>query len=249
MKSRMMRQGEQFTDPTRRAVELAGQEARQLGHPAVGDAHLLLGLLGERRGIVGRALRRNGVELDASRKVLRSGESPRQVDQEYVPELDLSGRRALQVAMHESMARCNVGIHPAHLLLGIISVEGVAVSLITAQGAAPSDLVERVSPKLGLYRAEGTQVLEDRLTTLDAYLRAVQKHEEVALAISQATDRAAAAREIARVLDLTEPQGWLIGDMPLDFATQGGLQALEAERQELARRLALQPKVRETRGT
>ncbi len=236
-----MRQGDQFTGPMRRAVELAGQEASQLSHPAVGDAHLLLGLLGERRGVVGRALRRNGVELVASREALRSGESPQQVDEEYVPQLDLSGRRALQVAMHESMARCNVGIHPTHLLLGIISVEGAAVSLITAQGAAPSKLVERVSAKLEPFRAEGAQILEERLTTLNAYLSAVQKREEVALAISQATDRAAAAREVARVLGLSEPQGWLIGEMPLDFATQDGLKALEAERHELARRLASQP--------
>ena len=55
---------ERFTDRARRAVVLAQDEARSLGHNFLGTEHLLLGLVVEGAGVAGRALA--GVGLDAA---------------------------------------------------------------------------------------------------------------------------------------------------------------------------------------
>ena len=54
---------ERFTDPARKAVVLAQEEARDLNHNYLGTEHLLLGVLREGAGAAPRALRRLGIEL------------------------------------------------------------------------------------------------------------------------------------------------------------------------------------------
>jgi DNA gyrase/topoisomerase IV subunit A len=56
--------------------------------------------------------------------------------------------------------------------------------------------------------------------------------------ISNAADRQSGASEIASLLGLSETQAHAVGDMPLDMVTRGGLEALEAERHDLERRLS-----------
>ncbi len=56
-----------FTDRARRAVQIAGEEARLLKHNYVGTEHLLLGLLGEGEGVAAKALESLGVSLEAVR--------------------------------------------------------------------------------------------------------------------------------------------------------------------------------------
>lgn len=113
----------------------------------------------------------------------------------------------------------------------------MACNVIRVQGAKPLELVERVRRKLGATASEGIQTLEVRLSALDAYLRAANRHDEVTRVIREAPGRAEAVAEIARLLELTESQARLVGDMPLDMATQEGVEALVAERKDLLRRL------------
>ena len=54
---------ERFTDPARRAVVLAQEEARDLDHHYLGTEHLLLGVLREGSGAAARALQRLGIEV------------------------------------------------------------------------------------------------------------------------------------------------------------------------------------------
>jgi ATP-dependent Clp protease ATP-binding subunit ClpA len=54
---------ERFTDPARRAVVLAQEEARDLDHHYLGTEHLLLGVLREGSGTAARALQRLGIEV------------------------------------------------------------------------------------------------------------------------------------------------------------------------------------------
>ena len=56
-----------FAPPSRRALELAIEEARSLRHNYVGTEHLLLGLIGEGEGVAAKAL----LELGADRKRVR----------------------------------------------------------------------------------------------------------------------------------------------------------------------------------
>lgn len=56
-----------LTPRTKRVIELAVEEARQMGHPNIGTEHLLLGLVQEADGIAGEVLRSLGVSLEAVR--------------------------------------------------------------------------------------------------------------------------------------------------------------------------------------
>jgi ATP-dependent Clp protease ATP-binding subunit ClpC len=61
---------ERFTDRTRRAVVLAQEESRQLGHGYIGGEHLLLGLL--RENTAGTAAVSLGVTLEQARRAVRA---------------------------------------------------------------------------------------------------------------------------------------------------------------------------------
>ena len=56
-----------LTPRTKRVIELAVDEARQMGHPNIGTEHLLLGLVQETEGIAAEVLRSLGVNLDKVR--------------------------------------------------------------------------------------------------------------------------------------------------------------------------------------
>ncbi|MDO8349249.1 MAG: Clp protease N-terminal domain-containing protein, partial [Planctomycetota bacterium] len=56
-----------FTPRAKKVLELAMEEASAIGHSYIGTEHLLLGLLGEARGVAAFALRECGVDLAAAR--------------------------------------------------------------------------------------------------------------------------------------------------------------------------------------
>ncbi|MCK4245182.1 MAG: ATP-dependent Clp protease ATP-binding subunit [Candidatus Omnitrophica bacterium] len=55
---------------SKKALELAVEEARALGHNYIGTEHLLLGLVRERNGIAAQVLAKLGVSLEKTRKVI-----------------------------------------------------------------------------------------------------------------------------------------------------------------------------------
>ena len=57
-----------FTPRAKRVIELALDEARQLGHNYVGTEHLLLGLIREGEGVAAQVLKNLGVDLESARK-------------------------------------------------------------------------------------------------------------------------------------------------------------------------------------
>jgi ATP-dependent Clp protease ATP-binding subunit ClpC len=62
-----------FAKPTRRALQVAAEEASRLGHTHVGPEHLLLALLADTATVAGDLLSRNGLQLDAVRKDIAQG--------------------------------------------------------------------------------------------------------------------------------------------------------------------------------
>jgi ATP-dependent Clp protease ATP-binding subunit ClpC len=66
-----------FTPRAKRSLELAMEEATDLGHDYIGSEHLLLGLLREGDGVAGQALRALGLEVDTVRKEVVSILGPR----------------------------------------------------------------------------------------------------------------------------------------------------------------------------
>jgi ATP-dependent Clp protease ATP-binding subunit ClpA len=63
---------EQLTAPARRAMALAEEEARQLGHGYIGTEHVLLGVLRAQWGPIAMVLRDAGVTLEAMRAQVRA---------------------------------------------------------------------------------------------------------------------------------------------------------------------------------
>lgn len=57
-----------FTPRAKRVLELAFDEARQLGHTYIGTEHILLGLIREGEGVAARVLRNLNVDLEKVRK-------------------------------------------------------------------------------------------------------------------------------------------------------------------------------------
>src|SRR5260370_40253738 len=61
---------ERFTVPATRVLNLTQDEAERMEQPAIGTAHLLLGLLREPDGLASRILAEFGLETDAARDTL-----------------------------------------------------------------------------------------------------------------------------------------------------------------------------------
>lgn len=119
-------------------VELAPQEARELGHPYVGSEHILLGLLREGEGVAAQVLRKFGAEAEKLRSITehllgsvrpeRRAEAPvregrPEPSPRALPAVPLS-RSVRNVLLHlaneEAALLKSPLIQPEHLLLGIL---------------------------------------------------------------------------------------------------------------------------------
>jgi ATP-dependent Clp protease ATP-binding subunit ClpC len=97
---------ERFTDRARRVLVLAQEEARLLNHSFMGTEHILLGLIGEEKGVAAVALERCGISLEAARNQVEEivGSSPDRLEgsSQFTPRakklLELSLREALQLS-------------------------------------------------------------------------------------------------------------------------------------------------------
>ena len=61
-----------FTPRAKRVLEMAFDEARQLGHNYIGTEHILLGLIREGEGVAAQVLKNLGVDLENARKQVMS---------------------------------------------------------------------------------------------------------------------------------------------------------------------------------
>jgi ATP-dependent Clp protease ATP-binding subunit ClpA len=91
---------ERFTAGARAVVEQAQAEARSLGHGYIGTEHLLLGLLGEGRGVAAQALRAAGVTAEAVR-----ADVSRRVGDAVLDEADADALRAIGIDVAQVRAR------------------------------------------------------------------------------------------------------------------------------------------------
>src|SRR5947207_1521491 len=65
-------QDTQFTPRSRRAIDLACEEARQLNQEHIGTEHLLLGLIREGDGLAARILVKLGADVDRTRREIHA---------------------------------------------------------------------------------------------------------------------------------------------------------------------------------
>src|SRR5919201_500386 len=137
---------ELFTEPARRAVTLAREEARELRSDAVDPRHILLGLLHESDGIAARALEANGVFLPAARARVGGGAG---AVGDAAPPFSESTKQMLAGALRDAARRGDGRLGTEHLLLAVVGAEEGAV-LVTDLGADPEALRAEVSWILAL---------------------------------------------------------------------------------------------------
>jgi ATP-dependent Clp protease ATP-binding subunit ClpC len=144
---------ERFTDRARSVLRLAQEEARLLNHSFVGTEHLLLGLIHEGEGVGAMALESLGVDLEATRERVRetittpldseTGSSP------FTPR----AKKALEMALRESLQLGHSYIGTEHLLLGLCREgEGVAIQVLQSFGVYPPQVRQEVTGLLSGYR-------------------------------------------------------------------------------------------------
>jgi ATP-dependent Clp protease ATP-binding subunit ClpA len=137
---------ERFSDEARRAVRLAGEEARLLGHGHVGTEHLLLGLAADQGSAASDALNSVGASLALCReKVVEALASRPASPQAAGKDLPFSDRasRALERASKLSVRMDSESVGSQHVLLSVLDVEGTAGQVLRGLGVDPST-VKRV---------------------------------------------------------------------------------------------------------
>jgi prophage maintenance system killer protein len=134
-----------FTDRARRAVHLAREEALLLRHDHVGTEHLLLGLLYEGEGVAAHVLESLGISREDVRgqvdEIIGHGQSPPRGDIPFTP----AARRALRLALQESLQLGHRYIGTEHVLLGLLrEAEGVAAQVLNRLGADHARVRDRM---------------------------------------------------------------------------------------------------------
>jgi ATP-dependent Clp protease ATP-binding subunit ClpC len=146
------------TPRAKRAIELAINEAQTLNHNHVGTEHLLLGLLGEMKGVAAQILRNLGLSLDVVRReVLQRLGNPTEAPQgdegedpgPAMPHFQVAGktdynrltaqvRQMIRVANDEATRLNHEFIAPEHMLLALVTTtSGVALEALECLGVDP----------------------------------------------------------------------------------------------------------------
>jgi ATP-dependent Clp protease ATP-binding subunit ClpA len=229
-----------FTDRHKQAVDLAIEQARQLGHDYLGTEHLLLGLLAAGDSVAVQVLESMGISPEEVRHriegVVGRGHGPGTRAARILP--TPQARRVLGLTMREALALGHNDIGTGHLLLALLREgHGIAAQVLTPLGADHARVREQV---LGLMASADEQAgPQTRLVRMaipadlaDAVeqLAQVQRQRKAALD-AEDLEAAAALRDRAdqlRASKLRLEQQWAAG---VD------VQAVVAENQRVHREL------------
>ena len=227
-----------FTDRARRAVHLAREEALLLRHDHVGTEHLLLGLLYEGEGVAAHVLESLGISREDVRgqvdEIIGHGQSPPQGDIPFTP----AARRALRLALQESLQLGHRYIGTEHVLLGLLrEAEGVAAQVLTRLGADHARVRDRTLDLLAGRRGQADPQADPAAPAVPADLARVteqlaqlRRQRQAALDASD-LDTAAALRDRERQL--------LADKLRLEhrWTADADVQAVIADNQRLHREL------------
>ena len=119
---------EKFTEGAIKVIMLAQEEARRMGHNFVGTEQLLLGVIGQRHGIGGRALAQLSVTLKKTRKEIEKyiGRGTGFVASEIL--FTPRAKRVLEMSIHEGQDLGVNYVGTEHVLLSLINeADGIAM--------------------------------------------------------------------------------------------------------------------------
>ncbi|MBW3614437.1 MAG: hypothetical protein KY439_03895 [Actinobacteria bacterium] len=127
---------ERFTDRARRVLVIAQEEAKALGHDALGSEHILLGLLGESEGVAAKALAQLGLgQHDLRRQVVQATGPGAEGEAVAAPPFTPGAKTSLQWSLREGLNLGHNYIGTEHLLLGVLrEPEAVIVRLLGDSG-------------------------------------------------------------------------------------------------------------------
>nr|UBQ35314.1 Clp protease ATP binding subunit [Thalassiosira sp.] len=119
---------EKFTEGAIKVIMLAQEEARRMGHNFVGTEQLLLGVIGQRHGIGGRALSELKIKLKKTRREIEKyiGRGTGFVSSEipFTPR----AKRVLEMSIHEGQDLGVNYVGTEHVLLSLINeTDGIAM--------------------------------------------------------------------------------------------------------------------------
>jgi ATP-dependent Clp protease ATP-binding subunit ClpC len=140
---------EKFSEPARKVLSLAQEEAQRFHHNYIGTEHLLLGMVREGEGVAAKVLASSGFELTKTRSAVEAiiGRGDRLV----MGEMGLTPRlkKVFELAVEEARQLKNDRIDTEHLLLGLIREgEGIAAGIITKGGVTLDSVRTRVMDTL-----------------------------------------------------------------------------------------------------
>lgn len=138
---------EQFSDRTKKVMQLANQEAQRFNHEFIGTEHLLLGLVKEGGGLGCTILKELDVDLRKIRleieKLLQSG--PEMITMGKLPQTTTS-KKVIEWAFHWRANKGDSSIGTEHLLLGMVSEpEGIAGQVLRGLGVTTEGILAVLS--------------------------------------------------------------------------------------------------------
>lgn len=142
---------ERFTEGALQVVVLAQEEARTLADAQIGSEHLLLGMLREEHGIAGQTLRALDIAIDQVRvRVAQLAGEDAEVDSDsgWIP-FTPHGKRALEMALRETLSLGSYSVGTEHLLLGLARFSDCRATLILADFGAMDRIRPAVLKRLG----------------------------------------------------------------------------------------------------
>ena len=137
---------ERFTEGAKKALALAQESAKEMGHNYVGSEHLLLGLLHEEEGAAAKALERFGVDVSEVRK--RADSMVGKGDYHFTDSFGYTPRtkKIIELSLYEAKTLKNNYIGTEHLLLALIRErDGVAARILAELGVDPEALRKALS--------------------------------------------------------------------------------------------------------
>lgn len=132
---------ERFSDPAKRALALAQEEAERAGHNYIGTEHLCLGLVRSEDGLAARALERLGVSEDAVRSGLAAalGVESGRIGKDIIPTSRV--KKVIEMAFEESRRGRRADVTTADILLALVSEShGLGAQVLAEIGVREADL-------------------------------------------------------------------------------------------------------------
>jgi ATP-dependent Clp protease ATP-binding subunit ClpC len=126
---------DRFTKRARHVLTLAQEEAHRLHHGYIGTEHLLLGLIGEKKGVASRVLKGLGVKPTRVQQIIERISGPSRRASFGKIYLTPRTKRVIELAFDEARRLGHHYIGTEHLLLGLVRQDdSVAIDVLKSLG-------------------------------------------------------------------------------------------------------------------